>query len=293
MVTADLHIHTTFSDGSDTPQVVVEKASALGLRTIAITDHDAIGGVEEAKRTALKLGLEVIPGVELSSYVEEGSFHILGLFIDWQDSWLNDKLEFFKQQRELRGKKIVEKLQQLGVKISMGDVLSVSGNGSVGRPHIAEALVKVGAVASFEQAFEIYIGKNRPAYVQKYKISPAQAGEIIHKAGGIAILAHPLISAGNEEQISQIMEMGMDGIEVYHPKHEEEKIENLKRMAERNGWLITGGSDYHGEGRTLPSLGECGVDNARVEKIRNFWNNLRKNAIKTDKREEGLDFLEK
>lgn len=293
MLTTDLHIHTTFSDGSDTPQAVVEKASALGLQTIAITDHDAIGGIEEAKGTALKLGLEVIPGVELSSYVEERSFHILGLFINWRDSWLNDKLEFFKQQRELRGKKIVEKLQQLGVKISMMDVLSVSGNGSVGRPHIAEALVRVGAVTSFDQAFEIYIGKNRPAYVRKYQISPAQASEIIHQAGGIAVLAHPLISAGNEEQISQIMEMGMDGIEVYHPKHEEEKIENLRRMAERNGWLITGGSDYHGEERALSSLGECGVDNATVEKIRNFWNNLRKNAIKTNRSEKGLDFLEK
>lgn len=275
MLSADLHIHTTFSDGADTPQQVVEKATAMGLHAIAITDHDAVGGIEDAKKAAVGVGLEVIAGVELSTYVEERSFHILGLFIDWRDEQLNEKLEFFKQQRELRGKKIVEKLQQLGVKITMKDVLSIARNGSVGRPHIAEALVKVGAVATFDQAFEIYIGKNRPAYVPKYHLSPAEAGEIIHRAGGVAVLAHPLISAANDEQILQIM-AGMDGLEVYHPKHDEAGIERLKQMAERNDWLVTGGSDYHGEGRTLSSLAECAVDDITVDKIRDFRNNLKK-----------------
>lgn len=280
MLTADLHIHTTFSDGTDTPKEVVEKASIMGLHTIAITDHDAIDGIEEALKCANNTTVEVIPGVELSSYVEERSFHILGLFIDWQNDWLKENLDFFKRQRKVRGERIVEKLQKLGVKISMKDVLSISGNGSVGRPHIAEALVKVGAVSSFDQSFEIYIGKNRPAYVPKYQLSPAQAAEIIHNAGGVAVLAHPLISAANEEQIVQIMSMGMDGIEVYHPKHEDTRIEKLKRMAEENNWLITGGSDYHGEVRSLSSLAECGVNNTTVKEIKKFWNNLRKNLSK-------------
>lgn len=272
MPKADLHIHTTYSDGKATPGEVVREALDIGLAAIAITDHDAIGGIGPAMKAARGRDIEVVPGVELSSYLGERSVHVVGLYIDRKDGKLLEHLDFFRHQRLLRGKKIIKRLNELGVRITIEDVLSVSGNGSVGRPHIAETLFRLGAVGSFDEAFKRFLGRNGPAYVPKYKISPKDAAQIIHEAFGVAILAHPGVTIENESEIREIMGMGMDGIEISHPMHRTEQYNQIRKLASREGWLMSGGSDYHGEGRGLALVGDCSVEAENLDKIINYRN---------------------
>jgi len=257
---ADLHIHTNFSDGSYSPEQVVEIALERGLGAIAITDHDSVGGIESARRAAQGSELVVVPGTELSSYVGEHGYHIVGLFIDPDDSTLLGHLEFFRNHRHERGAMIVDKLRKLGVNIAMDDVLEVSGSGSVGRPHIAEALVRAGAVRDFSEAFERYIGNGKPAYVPKYRIDPGRAAEVIHAAGGLAFLAHPGVSTESLAEVVDVMKMGLDGIETVHSKHTPRQVEDFRRLAETHGWLVSGGSDCHGEnGGAFADIGACTI----------------------------------
>ena len=267
---ADLHIHTTSSDGTKAPEEVVKMALERGLGAIAITDHDSVGGIKQGSESAAGTGLEVVAGVELSSYIGEDGFHIVGLFINPEDSVLLEHLEFFRNFRKKRGGEIIKKLNNLGVKISMDDVLAVSGSGSVGRPHVAEALVKVGAVATTKEAFQIYIGNGKPAYVPKYKIDPKRAAEIIHATGGVAFLAHPGISADSDAEIRSIMAMGLNGIETVHAKHSPDQVAHLSELAESEEWLVSGGSDYHGVGGNELEIGECTINVQFLENIRNF-----------------------
>ena len=270
MPEADLHIHTTYSDGTFSPEEAVAIAQKKGLGAIAITDHDSVGGIELARKAARNADFEVIAGTELSSYIGDQGIHVVGLFIDPNDQHLLEHLEFFQDHRLRRGEKIVNRLRQLGIKITMKDVLATSGRGSVGRPHIAKALVTKGVVSSFNEAFGFYIGNGKPAYVPKYKINPRRAAEIIHAAGGAAILAHPGISARSDSEIRSIMKMGLDGIETAHSKHTSQQIVHFTILAKEEGWLVSGGSDSHGDNSNYSEIGECTINEHILENIRNF-----------------------
>ncbi len=270
-VKADLHIHTNYSDGSYSPEQAVAIARSKGLGAIAITDHDAVGGVEVAQKAAEGSELTVVSGTELSSYVEEKGYHIVGLFIDPEDSTLLEHLEFFRKHRHERGGMIVDKLRKFGVEIAMENVLEVSGYGSVGRPHIAEALVRVGAVKDFSEAFDRYLGNGKPAYVPKYKIDPGRAAEVIHAAGGLAFLAHPGVSADSFSEVVNIVKMGLDGIETVHAKHSPRQTEDFRRLAETHGWPTSGGSDCHGENSDgFAEIGDCTIFVQKNGKNLNF-----------------------
>ena len=271
---ADLHIHTVHSDGQYSPEQVVEEASEAGLSAVAITDHDAVSGIEPAVKSSAGSGVEVAPGVELSSYIGERGFHIVGLFVDFTNERLLEHLGFFRTQRYLRAEKVVNILNGLNIGMDMEDVLAVSGGGAVGRPHIAQALLNIGAVSTFDEAFKRYIGKGRPAYVAKYHITPDDAAEIIHDSGGVAILAHPGISARNDSEIYDVMSRGMDGLEVSHPRHNAGQESHFKWMARQEGWLMSGGSDSHGPDRDNSTrIGNCAVDLHELSEIRTFSKN--------------------
>ncbi len=241
----DLHTHTNYSDGAYSPQEVVRKAFEKGIGIIGITDHDSVDGIKEAQQAAEELGVEIIAGVELSTDVEDQEVHLLGYFFDIENSEILKYLKFFKEERYFRAKRIVQKLNDLGIKISMEDVDEVAKNSAVGRPHIAKALVKLGAVQNYYEAFWKYLKDGGPAYEKKIHISPISAIKIINDAGGLVFVAHP----GNmkEKILFDLIEAGIDGIEVIHPSHTEKTQKFYSKIADQYCLLKSGGSDFHGE----------------------------------------------
>ncbi|MEO0117351.1 MAG: PHP domain-containing protein [candidate division WOR-3 bacterium] len=241
----DLHIHTTYSDGLLTPEEVVKKAKELNLSAIAIADHDAVGGIEPAKKAGEVLGIEVVPCLELSCLFDNIDIHILGYFIDYRNSELLDFLERAQRQRLERAKKIIGKLSSQGIKIEMERVLAVAGGGSVGRPHIAQVLMEDGYVSDLNEAFMKFIGYHCPAYVPKMEVSLHEGVVLIKKYKGIPILAHPGTYPG-EKILPEAIKSGVMGIEVWHPEHSSVKTESLLAIARQENLLVTGGSDCHG-----------------------------------------------
>jgi predicted metal-dependent phosphoesterase TrpH len=262
----DLHVHTTFSDGDMTPVEMVTEALKLGLAGIAITDHDDIGGVEVAIEAVGTSGFEVVPGVELSTSDGKSDLHILGYFIDVHDGNLLRYLEMFRDARLKRGIKMVERLRDMGVEIEVDAVLEIAGEGAVGRPHIAAALLKNGCVATSEEAFRNYIGFNSPAYVPKYQLKPSEAFEVIANAGGIGAIAHPGTSR-RDDLFADFVANGMKAIEVYHPKHNEADIARYSRLADKFGLVATGGSDSHGARDGSLNLGCCTVPRSTIDRL--------------------------
>ncbi|MGQ9645562.1 MAG: PHP domain-containing protein [Thermodesulfobacteriota bacterium] len=251
MGNVDLHLHTTASDGVMTPAEIVNYAKKRGLLAIAITDHDTIEGVEEALLEGEKIGFEVIPGIEISAEHSPGSMHLLGYFIDIHCPLLKKRLEYLQKARAERNPKIAERLNQLGIDISLEEVLKASGGGQLGRPHFAQVLIEKGYVRSFQEAFEKFLKKGAPAYVEKMRFSPEESIHFIREASGVAVLAHPktLQVDGYSELESLILRLvreGLRGIEVYYPEHSGAEIAQYKALAEKHGLLITGGTDYHG-----------------------------------------------
>jgi len=244
-MTADLHVHTRFSDGLDTPEQVVVKAKKLGLKAIAITDHDVIDGIPEALEAKKKHDLQVIPGLEFTTEIPEAEIHILGYFIDCNNAPLKEILEKIQQSRRTRIHKILEKLADIGISIDLNKVLALCGDGSAGRPHVARALIEEGVVKSIREAFHKYLGWKGPAYVPHFKLSPFEAIKYIVDAGGIAVYAHPVIS-NYDEIIPDLISCGLKGIEVYYPSHSNTAIKHYLDLAKKYGLLVTGGSDYHG-----------------------------------------------
>jgi predicted metal-dependent phosphoesterase TrpH len=261
----DLHVHSTASDGSLSPRELVAEAKAQGLRAIALTDHDTTEGLDEALAAGAALGLEIIPGIEISADHHPGSMHILGLFIDHHYQPLAEQLQVLKQARADRNPQIIAKLQKLGLAITMEEVLAVAGGGQVGRPHIAQVLMHKGYVASFPEAFEKYIGNHGPAYVNKFRFSPQESIAMITTAGGVASLAHPFTleysSTGHLKIIlQQLRDWGLTALEVYYPEHAPERQTTYKKLAQELGLLMTGGSDYHGVIKPEVKLGLVGPD---------------------------------
>jgi predicted metal-dependent phosphoesterase TrpH len=258
----DLHAHSTASDGSLTPTQLVRHAHDLGLRAIALTDHDTIAGAEEAARAAEELGFELVPGVEMSSHYATGTMHILGYYIDFRSSGLAEELAHLQRVRLERNRVIADKLQALGIDISFEDVLKLAGpKGQVGRPHFARALLERGIVSSIDEAFERYLKKGAPAYSAKFRLPPEEAIGLIRKAGGLAVLAHPFTLHLDDDRerltelLCQLKDQGLAGLEVRYSEHSPEQEQMYTAAAHKCGLLITGGSDYHGLNKEGVELG--------------------------------------
>ncbi|MFH0778968.1 MAG: PHP domain-containing protein [Candidatus Eisenbacteria bacterium] len=241
----DLHIHSNCSDSPLSPKEVVREAKERGMTAIAVTDHDSVAGVETAIGEGEKLCIEVVSGVELSVSDAASDIHVLGYFVDHTDPAFVSELERFKAARLERVKKILAKLKQLEVDIELDSVLKIAENGSIGRPHVAEALLASGYVDTFEEAFRRYIGHRSPAYVPKMLLTPNDAFRLIEKAGGVSVLAHPG-TVQRDDLIPEFVQLGMKGIEVWHPKHDRGTVRYYMELAKRYGLIVTGGSDSHG-----------------------------------------------
>ncbi|OPY58212.1 MAG: error-prone DNA polymerase [Pelotomaculum sp. PtaU1.Bin035] len=243
----DMHVHTTASDGVDNPEDVVARAKALGLDALAITDHDTLEGVEPAMAAAIIYKIEVIPGIELSTEHGGKEIHVLGYLMDLNCPEFLDKISFFRNCRVDRIGKMVIKLQELGIPVDIEKVMVISGAGSVGRPHLAAALVEAGVAATIAEAFDKYLGAGCPAYVPRFKVDPVEAVQLIRNAGGFPVMAHPGLS-NSSSLIPDLAQEGLLGLEAYHPAHSRELSSYYCRLAEEYGLIITGGSDYHGPG---------------------------------------------
>jgi len=240
----DLHTHTTHSDGANTPEELIKKAKAAGIDVLSITDHDNINGIKEAIRIGKSYGIEIIPGVEISSEISNREIHILGYFFDIENQELEHYLNFFRTERVKRAGRIVNKLKSFGFNITLEDVLEKAKNSAVGRPHIAQVMLEKGIVSSYYEAFNKYIGNGSPAHEKKVHLSPQSAFRIINDAGGLSFIAHP----GNlqESLLKDLIESGVDGIEVTHPSHSPQQRKFYKGIVNSYFLLESGGSDYHG-----------------------------------------------
>lgn len=263
---ADLHIHSFCSDGLRTPTQTVEEARDAGIQALSLTDHDTVDGIDEALRAGEALGLEVVPGAELSAHVKEREVHILAYCLEWQAAKLANYLTLLGRQRYDRGIAIVERLNNLGVELTLEDVLSETSGNSLGRPHIAAAMVNRGLVASKDEAFNHYLGDRSPAYEPKPYMAAGDVIELIHRVKGVAFLAHPGTSL-SESVIAQLVDSGLDGVEIFHPAHQAPQIEYYTQLVERYGLLQSGGSDSHGNPESA-RIGEYGIGYEAIEALR-------------------------
>jgi 3',5'-nucleoside bisphosphate phosphatase len=246
----DLHLHTTHSDGSCTPTEVVNLAHAAGVTALAITDHDITTAIAEALTVGQHWGIEIIPGVEISSTRGNSEIHILGYFLDWEDVHFNKQLTTLRESRHRRNPQIIERLQALGIDITYDDVRAFAGSDSIGRPHIARALIDKGVVTSAKEAFDRFLAEGKPAYVPRDLPSPADAIHWIKDARGLAVLAHPTWVKPTDqtlvELVRQLKADGLDGVEVYYSTHAARQTREYLSLAQQLGLLVTGGSDFHG-----------------------------------------------
>jgi len=256
----DLHTHSTASDGSYRPAEVVRLAKVAGLKAMALTDHDTTDGLPEAVAAGAELGVEVIPGVEISAQFIDDTMHILGYFLDFRSGKLAERLAVLKQARKERNPKIVAKLNALGIPITMEQVERASGGGQVGRPHIARALLESGYVSSMQQAFDIYLKNGGKAYVEKFRFPPAEAMDMIREAGGVPVLAHPFtLGLGSASALKEVLldlkDQGLAGVEIFYADHSPEQEALYLKLARELGLLVTGGSDFHGNNKPDVTLG--------------------------------------
>jgi hypothetical protein len=256
----DLHVHSTASDGSFTPLEVVALAKQRGLKAFALTDHDTIDGLAAAIAAGHELGIEVIPGIEISAQFTGGSMHILGYFIDHHHSFFQERLQVLKQARIARNPRIVEKLNKLGMPVSLEEIQAIARGGQVGRPHIARALLNHGYIRTVQEAFDRFLRNDGPAYEPKFRFPPKEAIALILEAHGIPVLAHPFtlgIATYSllREQIQHLKLLGLAGLEVHYPEHAPAQQAEYLKIAREFGLLITGGSDFHGANKPEVELG--------------------------------------
>jgi len=266
-IRADLHLHTTSSDGTLSPSAVVERAAAAGLNVIAITDHDTLLGVAEAQQFGRRLGVEVIAGTELSTWSGNEEFHIIGLFVDIMSTALLEQLERIRRARRERVFKIAQRLEAVGVSVSAQEVLELAGHGTATRAHVAQVMADNGLVDDLNQAFIKYLGDSGPAFVPKRFMSVEEALAAIRQAGGVSILAHPGLT-DRDLYIPMFAEMGLNGLEAYYPAHTRAQTRHYVDMARRLGLVVSGGSDFHGKRSGDNALGRVRVPAEHVRRIR-------------------------
>ena len=260
----DLHIHSTFSDGSEAPEDIAVKSKALGLKAIALTDHDNMAGVPAFLEACREQGITGIAGVEVSAALDEScgddsTLHILGYGLDSQDSQVRELLGRVLDGRSWRNDQIMMKLEDLGVGLDWDEVEACAGEDVIGRPHIAQAMVDRDYVSTVQEAFDRYLAKGAPAYVDRYRLFPEEAIRMIADAGGLTFFAHPFTWISDEKRLEQELaaykDKGLVGIEVWHSDHTDEQIVALLRIAKKLNLMISGGSDYHGETKPRIKLG--------------------------------------
>lgn len=264
----DLHMHSTFSDGSLTPEALAAECSEAGLTAAALTDHDTVDGVGRFAVACEAVGITAISGVEISADVGKGGMHMLGYCLDPQSPSLSDLLVKIRNGRQLRNVHILENLNAAGLDLSMDEVMSFSAkDGVLGRPHFAQAMIARGFVKSKEEAFNRYLAKGQPAYAERFRLSPEDSIAAVRQAGGLSVLAHPFTLALNKSEldafVAELAGYGLEGIEVFYSEHRPDMVRDYIEMAEKYGLLLTGGSDFHGEVNQAISIG-VGFGNLRV-----------------------------
>ncbi len=265
----DLHVHSTASDGLLPPGAVVELAAANAVGILGLTDHDTTQGIDEALLTGRTIGVEVIPGIELSTSVDKGELHMLGYLIDHHAPALEARLIEFREARSRRAALIVERLNDIDVAVRLERVQELAGTGSIGRAHIARALVEAGFVASMDEAFERFLSRGRPAYVSRLRLTPIDAVNLIHLAGGVAVLAHPFTVDDLGSVLPALVSAGLDGLEVFYSLYNDDQHTHLAEIAQRFGLIATGGSDFHGSGeREGRDIGSAPVPPETLDRLR-------------------------
>ena len=267
MKLADLHLHTVFSDGTYTPQELVAQSLKAGLSAIALVDHDTVDGIEPTLEAAKAEDIEVLAGIELSAEYETQEVHILGYLIDYKRKDLREKLNFLKQNRIERIYKIVDKLKDMGLDLKAQDVFDIAQGGTVGRLHVARAMLKAGKITSIFEAFQKYIGEKCPAYVLGFRFSVYEAIKLIRDIQGIPVLAHPY-TLHRDELIPDFVAHGLMGLEVYYPEHSQSMINFYLSLAQQYNLLATGGSDCHGNSKPLAKIGSLKIPYTLVEKLK-------------------------
>lgn len=258
----DLHTHTTASDGTDTPTELLRSAAGARLIALAVTDHDTVDGLDEARRAGSEHRVEVISGVELSVRTDLGILHILGYFVDPAEPELRKALAELRRSRDERTSGILAKLAEIGIDLTEEDVAAETSGGVPGRPHIARALIGKKRVSTIQEAFDRYLGKDKPAYVEKFKFAPDRALELIRGAGGVGVMAHPysVLEGGGRDYLSSVTAMlkehGLAGIEVYYPRHNHRQVGMFLELTRTYDLCVTGGTDYHGRNKPGVGLGE-------------------------------------
>lgn len=247
----DMHIHTTASDGLFTVPQIVEKAKVMGLNGIAITDHDTINGLREINKVSEAEDFLILPGIEISTIWEGKSVHLLGYLFDWQNTALQQWLAVRLTERIERAKEIIIHLRDIGVDLEEEEILAQQNIGSLGRVHIGLAMIKKGYASSLDEVFQKWLGEKGRVSIPPHRVSPKDAIEILHQAGGVSVVAHPGLSQC-EQWLELFASWGLDGIEVYHPEHKKKQQKKYRQLAEKLGLFITGGSDFHSQG-----LGRC------------------------------------
>ena len=241
----DLHSHTTASDGALSPRELVKLAAKHGVKVLAVTDHDSVSGLPEAIDEAAKHRIEIVPGLEINCDVEGAEIHVLGYCVDWQAEWFETFLAGQRAERTARVHRIVERLAELGVPVTADEVFAICKEGSPGRPHVAQAMVKRGYVKSVREAFDRYLRSGGPANVPRRRLTPAEAVAVIRRAHGVPVFAHPGL-ADRDEMIPELVQAGLAGIETFYPEHSVGQIEAYRRLCRQHDLVATGGSDYHG-----------------------------------------------
>ena len=264
---ADLHLHTSFSDGTYSPEELVLNAQRNGLQAISLTDHDTVEGCAATALACEKTGLEFITGTELTAEQDGHEIHILGYFLDTSNATFLSEIGKFQAVRQNRIREMVARLNRLNVPLQVEAVFAIANCRSPGRPHVARALVQAGLCGDLDEAFERFLKKHRPAWVPKFKISAMDAIELIHQSGGLAVMAHPALNR-TDEVIETMVNAGLDGIECFHTKHSTGATEYYLEMADKYNLLVTGGSDCHGMSKGKPVMGTVKLPYQHVEKLK-------------------------
>lgn len=257
---ADLHCHSVCSDGVETPAQLVSRALEAGLSVLALSDHDAVHGLPEFEAAARGTGLGTVAGTELSTHCDGDDVHVLGLFVDPEEPELVGKLAHFRKERDTRGELMVQRLEAAGYRLDLEAIRKVVGDGAFGRPHVARAMIEAGYVATLDEAFDRFLSRGRPGYAPKAKWSLEDAIRSIRKAGGLAVLAHPVWYKDPEKVVAEGIPAGLDGIEVFHADHLGQQENQFSVLAERNGLLKSAGSDYHGPPQGKRVVGAVRLD---------------------------------